>query len=458
MRCKHAAEGTEDAASAAAHCSVVMMEEYNGYVEKTKDSLATLKQGSKAWWGKARRLMDQKAQVSSIPALKFEGKWVMASEQRASAFVDCFAAKNRLIASEHNEYTDIEELCEEEGSDAEAPGADQVQKVLEKLDLDSATGPDFLPERILKMCAAELAAPVHLLLLSILQAGHWPKTWMQHWICPIHKRKAVCDPRNYRGVHLTTQLSKVAERALQSMWVPSLIEIGAFGENQFAYLPSRGARDALALVVLSWITGFSRGQRFAVYCSDVSGAFDKVRKSRLVQKLRGSGMSPSIRRVLESWLGEREAHVVVEGQSSKAMPLRDMVYQGTVWGPPLWNLHYADARHAVRKNGFEELVFADDLNAYKGFEKDVEDSTILEDMAECQKNLHAWGRANQVEFDPGKESKHILATRGRGSGGSFKLLGVSFDVGLTMEGAIHDIARDASWKLTTILRTARYFQ
>ena len=67
------------------------------------------------------------------------------------------------------------------------------------------------------------------------------------------------------------------------------------------------------------------------------------------------------------------------------------------------------------------------------------------------------GRANQVEFNPGKESKHILATRGRGSGGPFKLLGVRFDVGLIMDGAIHEIARDASWKLSTILRTSRYF-
>ena len=280
---------------------------------------------------------------------------------------------------------------------------------------------------------------------------------MHHWVCPIHKRKAVCAPSNYRGVHLTPQLSKVVERVLQSMWVPSLVRSGAFGENQFAYLPGRGTRDALALAVLTWIKGFSHGQRFAVYCSDVSGAFDKVQKIRLVGKLQASGIDHSIRRVIESWLEDREARVIVEGQHSKPMPLSNMVYQGTVWGPPLWNLHYADARHAVRQSGFDELVFADDLNAFKGFSKDVADEEIFNEMAVCQNNLHAWGRANQVEFDPGKESKHILAMQGRGSGECFKLLGVIFDVGLTMETALHDIAREASWRLATILRTTRYF-
>ena len=145
------------------------------------------------------------------------------------------------------------------------------------------------------------------------------------------------------------------------------------------------------------------------------------------------------------------------GHNSKLMPLSDMVYRGTVWGPPLWNLHYADARFAVRQNGFHELVFADDLNAFKSFEKEVTDEDMHEEMDECQRNVHTWGRANQVEFDPGKESKHILATAGRGSGGSFKLLGVTFDPGLSMEGGIQDIARSASWKLATVVRTNRYF-
>ena len=43
------------------------------------------------------------------------------------------------------------------------------------------------------------------------------------YVCPIHKRKALCDRKNYRGVHLTAQLSKVVERVLQVMWVPTLV-------------------------------------------------------------------------------------------------------------------------------------------------------------------------------------------------------------------------------------------
>ena len=111
----------------------------------------------------------------------------------------------------------------------------------------------------------------------------------------------------------------------------------------------------------------------------------------------------------------------------------------------------------MRLNDFQELIFADDLNAFKGFTKKASDDELQNTMTTCQQNLHSWGRANQVQFDPGKESQHILAIRGRGRGGSFKLLGVSFDVGLTMEGALHEIVKGASGKISSILRTSRYF-
>ena len=45
-----------------------------------------------------------------------------------------------------------------------------------------------------------------------------------------------------------------------------------------------------------------------------------------------------------------------------------MVYQGTVLGPPLWNVFYEDAAIAIRVHGFCEIVFAHDLNAFKAFE------------------------------------------------------------------------------------------
>ena len=67
--------------------------------------------------------------------------------------------------------------------------------------------------------------------------------------------------------------------------------------------------------------------------------------------------------VLASWLRQIVAHIVIEGQTSVEMVLENMVFQGTVLGPDLWNLFFEDAREALNECSYKEAVFADDLNA-----------------------------------------------------------------------------------------------
>ena len=93
---------------------------------------------------------------------------------------------------------------------------------------------------------------------------------------PLFKKKARSDPCNYRGVHLTSQISKVVERLVGKLFLPQLQLANGFGERQFAYSIGKGLRDALALSVLSWLLGLERGCLIGLYCSDVSGAFDRV--------------------------------------------------------------------------------------------------------------------------------------------------------------------------------------
>ena len=117
--------------------------------------------------------------------------------------------------------------------------------MLASLRADSGTGPDILPARVLKACAAELALPVVLLGRLILRCGRWPECWCVHWIYPLFKRSAVTDPENYRGLQLTAQLSKVFERLLGDLFVPRLEHVGAFGPFQFAYRSDHSVRNAV---------------------------------------------------------------------------------------------------------------------------------------------------------------------------------------------------------------------
>ena len=150
---------------------------------------------------------------------------------------------------------------------------------------------------------------------------------------------------------------------------------------------------------------------------------------RLQEKIAVTGVHADLAGFLASWLSDRVSQVVLGGAASAAEVLADSVFQGTVLGPPLWNAFFGDSRRALIRKDFKETVFADDLNAWRAFSFDKRASapheTALSELAAVQRELHQWGAANQVVFDPSKESVHILH-RSCYYGENFKILGCVF--------------------------------
>ena len=144
----------------------------------------------------------------------------------------------------------------------------------------------------------------------------------------------------------------------------------------------------------------------------MNGAFDRVPRVRLQEKIAVTGVHADLAGFLASWLSDRVSQVVLGGAASAAEVLADSVFQGTVLGPPLWNAFFGDSRRALIRKDFKETVFADDLNAWRAFSLDKRASapheTALSELAAVQRELHQWGAANQIVFDPSKESVHIL--------------------------------------------------
>ena len=69
--------------------------------------------------------------------------------------------------------------------------------------------------------------------------------------------------------------------------------------------------------------------------------------------------------------------------------------------------------------------------------------------------LHSWGAANQVTFEPTKESFHVVSHL-EPEGEDYKLLGVLFDCQLTMAASLQALVGKARWKLRSLLRSDNY--
>ena len=223
-----------------------------------------LEPSSKLWWKKVEEVMKHEAQVSSILALKAnDGVWVLDAQGKANLFADTFAGICKLPQPRQDVYTECHQCPEIQGSFV-FPSEKQCRDTLANLSEESSTGPDLVPARILKGCAEQLAKPPQILLLRLLETANWPESWREHWIVPIYKKKAVSSAGNNRGAHLTAQLSKVAERLVLPMLETHISHTVACGPNQFAYMKGRGARDALAFLVMSERLVSFAGDRYTI--------------------------------------------------------------------------------------------------------------------------------------------------------------------------------------------------
>ena len=141
-----------------------MKEEYAKYVQQEKERLRKEPKSSKGLWSKTRRLLKQTNKVCSIPGLKRpDGTWCRESAEKANHLADTFKAKFTLAQNLKNEYTEIEERhCKKQGG-ALVITDKSAERYLRNLRIDSATGPDELPARVISNCCEELKGPFKIL-------------------------------------------------------------------------------------------------------------------------------------------------------------------------------------------------------------------------------------------------------------------------------------------------------
>ena len=147
---------------------------------------------------------------------------------------------------------------------------------------------------------------------------------------------------------------------------------------------------------------------------------------------------------------------MVEGEFSDEFEIANTVFQGTVLGPCLWNVFFADVTGPAASTGGDAKMFADDLNVFQKFDQKVGNEEIVRTMGVCRERVHKWGRVNRVSFDAGKEHIVILHPI-HGQGDPFKLLGCTIDCKLVMQKALEKILAQMRPKIKAILRMRQYY-
>ena len=165
--------GTDLFPAAARKARDVLAREYTAYHQRLRQKLSKLPRSSKQWWKSNRELLNKSASVTSIPHLKrADGLLATKPAEMAELLSQTFASKCTLPPGP------------EQSVDIGAPHVEMsgfmmirsrwMKQILRSLKVDEATGPDGLPDMILKKCACCSAAPFTKLCWKCLFLRSWP--------------------------------------------------------------------------------------------------------------------------------------------------------------------------------------------------------------------------------------------------------------------------------------------
>ncbi len=275
-------------------------------------------------------------------------------------------------------------------------GERHLEKISD-LKSDSAPGPDGICPLFLKETDKIIAKSLKIIFESTLKEKKCPSKWKEANVVAIYKKGPKGNPENYRPVSLTSIVCKIFESIVKDALNSHLERNKLISDSQHGFMKGWSCTTNLVEFFDKVTESVDRGEAVDIFYLDFAKAFDKVPRERLLEKLRAKGVDGEVLAWLRDWLTDRKQRVVCEGNFSESIQVESGVPQGTVLGPPLFNV-FIDDIDEVAKIIELLLKFSDDTKGMKII-RGEEDRKILQETLD---GLVEWAEKWGMKFNLAK--------------------------------------------------------
>ena len=281
-----------------------------------------------------------------------------------------------------------------------------IVRIIKKLKLNSAAGPDRLPPIFFKNTTNNIAFPLTIIFQSFIDLQQLPNEWKHSIITPKFKKGQTSSPANYRPIALTCTCCKILESIISSALTEFLLIHNLISKQQHGFLKRHSTATNLLESLNDWTLSFANKQTTIVAYIDFQRAFDSISHSKLIHKLMSYGISGNLLYWIQSFLTHRTQSVRVGSCLSNSCSVSSGVPQGSVLGPLLFLLFINDISDPFGNEISSEL-FADDIKIY----------TVLthpDSFLNFQKHLdsiHLWSSLWQLPISHSKSNCFEISSR-----------------------------------------------
>ena len=222
-----------------------------------------------------------------------------------------------------------------------------IDEALSKMKKGKSTGLDKISTEHLVYAHPSLVMLLKVLFNCMLQYGLVPDGFGKGIIIPLLKDPnsdaTICD--NYRGISLSSSISKVFEYAVLNKY-GVLLTTDCL---QFGFKNSIGCSDALYTVKSTIDYFVKNGCTLSISALDISKAFDRVSFYALFSKLMHRKVPKEVINVLLSWYTKSSMQVRWNDSLSTCFRTSAGVRQGGVLSPILFALYIEDILGELKK-------------------------------------------------------------------------------------------------------------
>ena len=132
--------------------------------------------------------------------------------------------------------------------------------------------------------------------------------------------------------------------------------------HQYGFRANRTSEQAIFSLVNSVLESLNKKQLVGGVFCDLQKAFNTVNRNILLDKLEYYGIQGSIKKLIQSYLTNRQQMVTLNGNFSTWKTIQCGVPQGSVLGPLLFLIYINDLPSCIEKSNSTTILYADDTS------------------------------------------------------------------------------------------------